>query len=264
LLLAAAGLKINGLVIDPLSQDSFLASPRLLAATVEVEVLLGLWLLSGWWQPAARVAALGFFAILAGVSLYLALDGQASCGCLGRLPANPWLTFAIDLAAVAVLALGRPKSALDTRAPDWLSGLLKTGASAAALLALTGGVAFLALGNPADALARLRGEPLAIDPPVSAVGEGVRGEERAFTIRLHNHTQRPVCLVGGTASCRCFTTDDLPLTVPAGESRPLRVRMTFRGEVGRFQRPFLLHTDDEDQQTIVARFTGRVIEPPSP
>lgn len=67
-LLIAAGLKAYGLAFDPLSQDSFLASPRLLIATIGVEILLGLWLLSGWSARAAWVAALGFFGILAGVA----------------------------------------------------------------------------------------------------------------------------------------------------------------------------------------------------
>jgi hypothetical protein len=35
LLLAAAGLKFHGLVFDPLTQDSFLASPRLRIAAIE-------------------------------------------------------------------------------------------------------------------------------------------------------------------------------------------------------------------------------------
>jgi hypothetical protein len=70
-LLVAAGLKAHSLVTDPLSQEAFFASPRLLIATIEVEIVLGLWLLSGWFVRAAWLTALGFFGLLAGVSLYL-------------------------------------------------------------------------------------------------------------------------------------------------------------------------------------------------
>jgi hypothetical protein len=59
-LLVAAGLKAHGLALDPLAEDSFLASPRLQVATIEVETVLGLWLLAGRWARMAWAAALGF------------------------------------------------------------------------------------------------------------------------------------------------------------------------------------------------------------
>lgn len=68
-LLVAAGLKAYGLAFDPFSHHSFLSSPRLMVATVEVEVLVGVWLLSGWWPRVARAVALGLFGILAFASL---------------------------------------------------------------------------------------------------------------------------------------------------------------------------------------------------
>jgi hypothetical protein len=92
-LLSAAALKAQGLVTDPLAQDSFLASPRLLVATIEIESILGLWLLSGWWPRASWAATLVFFGILAGTSFYLGWAGQSSCGCFGRVRVSPWLTF---------------------------------------------------------------------------------------------------------------------------------------------------------------------------
>ena len=60
-LLAAAALKLDGMTIDPLSEDSFLGSPRLQFASAELEILLGLWLLVGWRVRAARYVAMGFF-----------------------------------------------------------------------------------------------------------------------------------------------------------------------------------------------------------
>jgi hypothetical protein len=66
-------------------------------ASIELEITLGVWLLSGWFQRGAWLGALGFFGVLAGVSLYLALIGQRSCGCFGRVPVNPWLTFTLDV-----------------------------------------------------------------------------------------------------------------------------------------------------------------------
>ncbi len=244
------------------SQDSFLGSPRLEIATIEVEILLGPWLLSGLSLRAAWVTALVFFGILAGVSLYLALIGQHSCGCLGRITVSPWLAFAIDVAALAGLAFWRPARTADPRQTDWLRSLLKTAAGTLALLGLMGGLFLILAQNPADALARLRGEAITVEPPVSDVGEAVAGEERAFTIRLTNHTDRPVRITGGTTGCWCIATDDLPTTVPEGGSRPIAVRMTFNGGAGHFRHGFVLYTDDAKQPTVTAWFAGRVTGSP--
>jgi hypothetical protein len=61
-----------------------------------------------------------------------------------------------------------------------------------------------------------------------------------------------------TSDCNCLATDDLPVSVPPGESRPIAVRVYFKGKLGRFQRAFALYTDDYTQPVVVARFSGRV------
>jgi len=263
-LLVAAGLKGHELALDPLTEDSFLASPPLQIAAIEVEILLGLWLLSGLARRAAWVAALGFFGVMAGVSLYMALAGQTSCGCFGRLTVNPWLTFAFDGAAVAALAVWRPVRAEGTGSVGWLRGVLRTGLGTAAFLTLIGGALLLAFDDPAAALAQLRGEVIAVEPSVSQVGDGIALEQRRFTVQLTNHGERPVRLLGGTTTCSCIATEDLPTTVPAGESRSIAVDVKFSGGAGRFQHSFILYTDDAKQPVVTARFAGRVIEPPSP
>jgi hypothetical protein len=130
-LLLAAGLKAHGLALDPVDPDSFFASPRLILATVEIELLLGLWLLSGWSRRAAWVAELGFFIILTCISLYSALIGQQSCGCFGRVPMNPWFMVVLDLGCVIALAFFRPAGRADLRPAVWAQGLLRIGAGAA-------------------------------------------------------------------------------------------------------------------------------------
>jgi hypothetical protein len=66
--------------------------------------------------------------------------------------------------------------------------------------------------------------------------------------------------MGGTTTCSCITPDDLPIIVPPNESRGILVRMRFQGRPGRFQHSFVLYTDNENQQTVTARFAGRVFE----
>jgi len=261
-LLVAAGLKAHSLATDPLSQDAFFASPRLLIAVIEVEIVLGLWLLSGWFVRAAWVMALGFFGLLAGASLYLALAGQRSCGCFGQVTVSPWVTFGLDVGAVVALALWRPAYAVDGPPVAWIQPLLKIGTGAAVLLALTSGAFLLAFASPAEALAWLRGEAITAEPAVSDVGKGLPGEARVLRIRLSNRTPRLVRVVGGTTSCSCVASRDLPLTLAYGETGSINVVVKFVGSPGRFQRHFVLLTDDEQQPEVVARFSGQVIAPP--
>lgn len=245
------------------SQDSVLFSPRLEVATIEIEALLGLWLLSGWSERAGRLAALAFFVILASASLFMALAGQRSCGCFGPIAVSPWLAFAFDVSAVGALATCRPSPRGRLRSSTSSRWVLLTGLGAATLLIMTGGAFFLGFENPIDALARLRGDLVTVEPPVTDVGEGERNAQRSFSITLKNHTDQPVRVYGGTASCYCLATEDLPITLLAGESRSIEVKMVFRGGAGRFQHRFVFYADAEGQREILARFAGRLLEPSS-
>jgi len=55
-------------------------------------------------------------------------------------------------------------------------------------------------------------------------------------------------------------TDDLPLTLNAGETRSMTVRIRFTGAVGKFQRRFVLMTDNGNQWVVRARISGRVVK----
>lgn len=261
-LLVTAGLKAHGLTIDPLAQNSFLGSPRLLVATIEIEIILGLWLLSGWWARAGWMATLGFFAILAGVSFYLARVGQASCGCFGTVAVSPWLTAGLDVALLAALLLWRPTSALEIPTVPWIRALIKVGAGTVVFLVLIVGTFLFAIENPVDAVARLRGESITVEPPVADLGEGYPGETTNFRIELTNRTTKAVRIIGGTSHCSCVATVDLPVTISPGETWAIQVGVKFEGSSGKFQHAYLLYTDDEWQQIIIARFAGRVRDRP--
>jgi hypothetical protein len=263
LLLAAAGLKVHSLAVDPFHEDMFLDSPRLLIATIEIEIVLGLWLLSGWAARAAWVSALGFFGLLAAVSFFLAYSGQRSCGCLGRVNMSPWVMFAVDLGAIAALAFWPPGRAPDTRPSALIPQLLRIGAGALALVTLTLSVIPLGFGSTAAALSWLRGEAvITADPLVSDVGKGAVREVRTFVVRLTNHSDRAVRLVEGVKDCECVWTKDLPLTLEKGESREVQLSMNFKGTPGRFQYRFVMSTDHERQPHLIVFFAGTVV--PSP
>jgi len=261
LLLGAAAFKAYSLWNDTAQPVGIFSSLRIQIAVIQIEALLGLWLLSGLNSQVARWVALGWFLCLGAASLYLGIEGESSCGCFGRLKVNPWLTVALDLTAVGALFLWRPGSGGEASAIRFMnkSTGIVAGAIGFLFLLIVGFV--LIVDDPWSALARLRGEFITVDPSVSEVGQGSPGEERAFAVNLVNHTDHPVRCIGGTTSCACIATDDLPFTLAPKESHSIQVRIKFRGGSGRFQEQFIVYTDEVNQQVVVARITGHIAEP---
>lgn len=261
-LLTAAGFKAYALWGDPSPLLGLFSSPRWQVLFIEAEVLLGLWLLTGLAPLGAWFAASCLFTLMAGVSLYLALAGWTSCGCFGPLRVNPWYSFVGDLAALAALWKWGPRTA-SFRGLLARSGLrFHPGTCCAVGLILVTAIGLLALPGDSSlgvALARLRGESLVIDPPVSDVGEGVYGEQREFEIEVRNYSDRPVRILGGTADCDCVATRDLPVTVPPGGARKITITVTLVGAVGAGQQAFKLYTDQEEQFVVIGRYVRRLV-----
>lgn len=258
---------MHGLIVDPYGQDNFLALPWLQVLTIEVEVLLGLWLLSRFHERLAWYVTLLFFIALAAISFTLASQGQASCGCFGKVEVNPWWTFALDAGIITVMTL---LSVIPNRNQGLVSveALAPHGPRAIALhpilqitLMTAGLLGLLALGftlftdDPWATLACLRGETLAVIPAVTQLGEGKAGEQRTFQVQLRNYSDKPIKVVGGTTSCACIATQDLPVTIPAGGIKAISVKINFSGTPGIFTHRFTLYSDSAERVTI-ARFTG--------
>jgi hypothetical protein len=269
LLLSAAALKAYALWTDPVPAVSLFTSPRWQIALIELETLLGLWLLIGLYPRGAWLAAVVAFSLLAGVSLYLGLIGQPSCGCFGKVAINPWYTFALDVVAVTALWHWRPRPA---SLPMWLGDFSAHSLRPSLYLAsgvtvmLAAGFAALCWLDPSlsAAFAFLRGESLTVEPSILDIGSGARGEVRDFPIEVRNHTERRICILGGRVGCSCIETEDLPLIVPAREARSFKCKLEFRGRAGNFQHPFALYTDDETQPVVIARVAGNLVETPGP
>lgn len=251
--------------MDPAPPVSLFVSARWQFAFIELEILLGLWLISGLYPRGAWVAGVTGFGLLAGVSLYLAALGSPSCGCFGKLVVSPWLTSGLDIVALIALWHWRPQlTSSDTLSSPALALSIRSALRLTLWVIVLLTTCFVALSfidsSPSAAFAVLRGEPLTVEPPVTDLGSGVRGEVRTFRIQVRNHTDRSIRLIGGTADCSCVATIDLPIIVPARENRMLSVRATFGGTEGVFQQPFVLLTDDETQPRVVARFTRVLVE----
>ena len=206
----------------------------------------------------AWTAALGFFSTVAGVSLYLALVGQTSCGCFGTVAVNPWATLGLDLTAILALLLCRPPPLSVLPSPQAKAYLFKTALAAGAAVVLIGGACLLWNDDLDAALSQLRGEAITVEPDPTDVGEGAAGEKRTFSVQLSNRSAKTVRILGGTTSCSCIATNDLPITIAPGATETISVEVRFRGSPGRFLHRFYLYTDAEGQRVVVARFMGRL------
>ena len=110
LLLTATAMKGWQLLTEPVANTDIWSNRYFMIFQVEFELALGIWLMSGLFKRAAWLVTLGCFSLFCCVTLYKGITGAASCGCFGNVHVNPWITlFAIDLPAVALLAIFRPK-----------------------------------------------------------------------------------------------------------------------------------------------------------
>ena len=83
LLLAGAVAKGHALATRPATGGSFLDTRWFGIVWMEVELALGVWLLSGLWARRAWAAAVLVFGVFSVVTLAKAVRGDASCGCFG-------------------------------------------------------------------------------------------------------------------------------------------------------------------------------------
>jgi hypothetical protein len=255
-LLTAAVLKLAGHSVSAVPRVGWYAMPTVQIAAAEWELVLGFWLLSGWYKVGSWLAALATFLVFASVSGYLGWIGMASCGCFGAIQASPWHAFAVDVGALSLIFLARPQNAPaeertgseSMRLPIAGGAYLLGTAAALALVTLAGTLAY---GSPEVALARLRGELVTVEPAFVSFGEGETGETLETTVRVRNWTNIPVRLIGATSDCSCIATEGLPETIPPGQSRevPIRLRLKTRNP-GYFSREAFIWTDSEGQPAL--------------
>src|SRR5262249_13305751 len=203
------------------------------------------------------------------VSFYQGVTGQTSCGCMGRLVRlSPWNALGIDGVAIAVLLLGRPdlKPLWDTPRSAVTGALLPLACGLAGILlfsALLFGLASVTFGSVPAALAHFRGDRVAVRPSLIDVGKAESAETREIPVEVANWTDNTVRLIGGTSDCACTVLNDLPVTIPAQETRSDTVRMRMRGNPGIFTRRVGFLVDDEGFRRVDFRITGQITGSPS-
>ena len=252
ILLGAVALKVQGMTAGGVGESLALFSPRVQLLGLEAEALVGVWLVSGYAHRIAWLAGVALFTLLAAVSIYLVAVGQKSCGCFGRVEVSPWVSLALDVTCVAALVAIRPTGFGQQFSPR---GVL----TVVGLLAVASGLAFVATGDVAGRqLARLRGESLILNGNDADAGTAPNGESRLVPVTIENVTGADLHLTGGTVSCACMATNDLPLTIPAGGKATAHVTIKFTGEAGRFKHTFQWYTDAPNQFRLSGSVAGRV------
>lgn len=255
----AAFLKGQQLAGGSFRGDFLLASPWLQVVSIQTEILLGCWLLSGIAPRASWIATLAFFVAMSSMSAVIAVQGQATCDCLGAIPVSPWLMTVVDGAIVLLLLVLRPPLRGPLRKARWSRQFGR--------LALTSGVMFVAITSvflavnhdPLQAFARMRGEALIVSPALTRVGAGVVGEQRSISVRVQNISDRSITVISGDRSCNCLTLGKLPLRLAPQESCGLELRMFYKGELGDFQHHVRFSTDDPLHPNFVVWFSGEVV-----
>lgn len=264
ILLLAAAMKLYGSAVEPVGGFGIFSQPWVQMLIVEWEILLGIWLVWGVNSGLAWVAAIATFVTFGCVSAWQGWIGQTNCGCFGAIRVNPWLTFGIDVSALALL-VGTYHRALAgmrvEKAASWLRSIGITSCLALAFVGVMAGVGTILFGSPNAAVAYLRGERLSIRPRVVDVGVGLLGESRAVVIDLTNNTDNEIHIIGGTSDCSCITTENLPVVIAPGQSRPISVELRFTGRPGLFTRKAMLYTNDRGFRRVHFQLTGRTVEP---
>lgn len=263
LLIATAGLKHFAGNDSSLPRIGWMANPDLRSFIAAGELLLGLWLLSGFAKPLSWLMSLIVFASFAIVSGSLGIRGVADCGCFGTIKASPWVAFGIDVVVLLGLLFARPSRS------SWAEPSLKAeavhlliwSAGTAAILLTVGSVGSYAYGSLPSFLAKLRGQSLACQRLLD-FGEAGHGERLEKKAAVTNLTSEPIRLIGGTSDCSCISTVSLPITIEPRSSVEIPVILKVPGtSAGTFTRTAELWTDSEQMKFIRIILTCSIVSP---
>jgi len=115
-------------------------------------------------------------------------------------------------------------------------------------------------GSPKAAFARLRGlDLIAADIDL---GTGKAGEELEAVVKVHNISNHPIRLVGGTSDCSCTVVRDLPVTVEPGGTASVGIYLRISPtQSGSQTQTVTLRTDDSEQPSCGLRLGAESSDP---
>lgn len=263
-LLTTAFLKVYGFAASSLPEVGWFSTPNVQAAAVLLEVLIGLWLLSGVTQNLSWLVSLTAFIGFSVVSGYLGLQGVASCGCLGAIKASPWILFVVDLIIVLGLIFARPKMS-DIVGDLFLvnkSELLAIGCIGMVLSSVLFLYGYTRYGSFDCFIAQIRNQPIGA-PQFVDFGDISPEQGYEAKIPISNFSDRPIRLIGGSADCNCITTSDMPITIEPNTKTEIKIFLGVRAtSVGHLTKKVELWTDCDLQRKIFLTIGCNVLSGP--
>jgi len=194
---------------------------------------------------------MALFTVFSVVSAFSGFIGYSDCGCFGPIKVNPWVTFALDLTALALLFSVRPQ--FFTVRPIASFALL----AGAAILVSMG---IVLAGSPVGdhLLAFFRGNKVYIVPAVSDFGCGPQGTTKTLRVNIINRSDSPVRIVGGTANCSCTILKDLPILLQGNGQIEVEIEVMLKGQPGLFDIKYQIFTDLKKDEKITGVVNGRI------
>jgi hypothetical protein len=89
------------------------------------------------------------------------------------------------------------------------------------------------------------------------------GETSTVAFELTNYSRQPIRILGAKSTCRCVALDDLPITLPAGQTGKIRVRLKARaGKSRQIQRESATLIFDDPVRSVTITVTAIVLPAP--
>lgn len=203
-----------------------------------VELLLALWLISGWGQRTSLNVSAGLFALFTIVNAISGWQGATSCGCFGKVQVDPWIMSIVDLLifALIVLALRKtPTSDSDQTAREIVLGM----AGIAAAITL---FAYDYFGSMSAFVGYLTNQPMVLEVATIEVESGNATDEHEFLVEVANLTSNRVQITTASSQCASIDFSELPCWLEANQRYSMTAKIRLPSEEGRFCRKFRLHT----------------------
>jgi hypothetical protein len=227
-------------------------TPALQFLAIQIEIVVGAWLILGRIQIAAWLSTCMLLMTLLVLSGTSALKGQSDCGCFGKLQIHPVWTIALNSFILLLLIVFRPAFKFSEN--------IRTLFAVGLLTVFGASLGLIANGPIGDKLmARWQGRTIVLESSVLNAGKEIPGTSKILDLTVINKGPTSVTLIGGSASCSCTTTQDLPVVLPANQQVVITMVFKFRGTNGDFQHNFDLYTDDPAQPNLHGVIVGRVV-----
>ena len=227
LLLCAAFLKLQTFLYDPLWSYRFTYPAFLAAITVQLEIIVGLFVLKDRLRGPSWMMAISLFTCFMLTSIWMSIAGWESCGCFGSVELSPFISLAINAAIVSLLFWSRcqyadTSSELRKAERQKNAGKEKLAGRVFGYAVSILVVAFL-IGTTQgrQTIFGKRDQPVSISPILLANAE--HGVPINLQVSIWNNSTTDAKVIGGGVSCSCITLNDFPFEIPAGSRKEVEL-----------------------------------------